>query len=144
MPAIPEKSKILIRLWEYEKFADKAIYKGHFVDANSVHWLDPTHNVFGLGLTTQHTYPGWGRKRRPERKVLLMNCNKKRNPEFSKGKKDMNEINWIWSLFQCLEECEELYYQWVKNLEIVISFCISIKLPTFSMLDGRSKTWFEF
>ena len=31
---------------------DDAIYKGHFVDANSVHWLDPTHNVFGLGLTT--------------------------------------------------------------------------------------------
>ena len=29
-----------------------AIYNGHFVDANSVHWLDPTHNVFGLGLTT--------------------------------------------------------------------------------------------
>lgn len=28
----------------------------------------------------------------------------------------------------------------LKNLEIVISFCISIKLPTFSMLDGRSKT----
>ena len=32
----------------------------------------------------------------------------------------------------------------LKNLEIVISFCISIKLPTFSMLDGRSKTRFEF
>ena len=28
----------------------------------------------------------------------------------------------------------------LKNLEIVISFCISIKLPTFSMLDGRSET----
>ena len=27
-----------------------------------------------------------------------------------------------------------------KNLESVISFCISIKLPTFSMLDGRSET----
>ena len=69
--------------------SDNAIYKGHFVDANSVHWLDPTHNVFGLGLTTS-----WRRmKKKPERKVLLMNCNKKRNPEFSKGKKDMNEIN---------------------------------------------------
>ena len=103
-----QKSNVLIRLWECEIFADNAIYKRHFVDANSVHWLDPTHNVFGLGLTT---YISWMRKKKgPERKVLLMNCNKKRNPEFSKGKKDMNEINWIWSLFQCLEECEELYY----------------------------------
>ena len=52
MPEIPEKSNILIRLWECDIFADNAIYKRHFVDANSVHWLDPTHNVFGLGLTT--------------------------------------------------------------------------------------------
>ena len=27
-----------------------------------------------------------------------------------------------------------------EKVEIVIPFCISIKLPTFSMLDGRSKT----
>ena len=120
-------------------------YKRHFVDANSVHWLDPTHNVFGLGLTTYIQILDEEEKR-PWKKGASNELQQKKGIQsFQKERRIWMKLIEFDHCFSALNKMRNyIISELHKNLESVISFCISIKLPTFSMLDGRSETWFEF
>ena len=121
---------------------DNAIYKEHFVDANGL-----TPPTMCLALAWLHTYISWMRKKKKTWKKGASNelQQKKGIQSFQKERRIWMKLIEFDHCFSALKKVRNyIISELLKNLEIVISFCISIKLPTFSMLDGRSKTWFEF